>query len=95
MSFFYWGKKNAPKQPDPYEGWTRRMLPVNQIQYGNIWLFGSGPDKRGRDKLGKWADEPIEVVRVWGGGYRVRDGNDRLHYAREDGKTHIDCWVRD
>lgn len=56
-------------------------IPLSRVRYGH------SPDKRGerRDKYGR---QPIDVKRS-GGGYVVHDGNDRVHYARQRGDTHI------
>lgn len=50
------------------------------------------PRKAGR-RNDRYANKPIEVERKLFGGYRVVDGNDRLHYAREDGETYIEAFI--
>ena len=79
MGWFSSGK------PDP--------KPAKRIRVSDI-AYGHTPDKRGK-RTDKWGREPIDVKRTWLGGYKVIDGNDRLFYAKRDGKTHIDARVWD
>jgi hypothetical protein len=93
----YWGE-NSPNAPQnrgnsaaarkPAENrWTLRTIPVSRIAYGHK------PDRRG-ERTDKYGREPIHVRSSMWGGLVVQDGNDRLYYARQRGRSHIWAWVR-
>jgi hypothetical protein len=67
---------------------SRKRIRISDISYGH------SPDKRG-ERTDAYGRQPIEVRRGWLGAYKVIDGNDRLHYARERGDIYIDAEVWD
>lgn len=68
---------------------TTIRIPVNKIDHGH------SPDMRTENRgLTRNEGPPIHVRRR-GSRYRVHDGNDRLGYARQAGRTHITAHVID
>lgn len=85
-NWFYWGETNKVK--DKSDGWKRRTLKVDDINYGH------SPDKRG-ERTDKWGKAPIYVKRSRWSGLVAHDGNDRLYYAKQRGDKYIEAWVKD
>lgn len=62
------------------------------ISLANI-EHGHRPDNRSTTP--RYADQPIHVEKLSGGGYRILDGNDRVAYARQQRRTTIQAYVAD
>jgi hypothetical protein len=89
MGLFYWGEENNPNRQDAADDSpSTRRVRVSDVSHNH------SPDKRG-ERTDRYGKQPIEVKRGWLGGYKVIDGNDRLHYARERGDEWIDAEVWD
>ena len=71
----------------PTAKYTTRRISVSSVSHGH------SPDRRKANKglLGR-EGPPIDVKRTWGG-YKVIDGNDRLYYARQAGRSTIKARV--
>jgi len=70
------------------DGYVRRQIKTSDCRHDHT------PDKRG-ERTDKWAKEPISVKwSSWHGKWVVKDGNDRLYYARQRGDKYIEAWVK-
>lgn len=89
----------GPEKGKSQGGWSGpTRIPLSKIDYyqsGGGSLFGHGPDER-RENKGLLRNEgpPIHVTRR-GGRYRIHDGNDRVHYARQAGRSTIAAYIKD
>lgn len=70
-------------------GWELRTLRVSDISHGH------SPDIRSENKRAeaKGKTPPPIYVKPRGSKWRVHDGNDRLHFARRRGDSHIEAYV--